>query len=283
MDAESSCRILDAESELIEGTAQAPEGPAVTFFRAVPGCRLPQRADRSAAGTIPTRAFRYCEALTSASAFGWYLFPPISFSLIWDGGSDVIWTYQGADAWFPLKAAQFPNFTDYFDRVAPPEFKGFSPPFLSAFKEPGVVQIWSGLFARTAPDWSLLVRAPVNLPHSQGYEHYEGIVETDRWFGPLFTNVRLTRTNMPVEFDAEFPFLQVQPVFRSVYGDAIDAFEVVTGLDRFGSREWDDFRTTVVVPNVDPHRQRGQYAAVARRHRKRRGSPRSQPNRGAPA
>jgi hypothetical protein len=283
MDVESSGMVLDAETSPIDEAAADPNGSGVTFFRLVPGCRVPQRADRSAAGTIPTRAFRYCEALTSASAFGWYLFPPISFSLIWDGGSDVIWTYQGADAWFPLKAAQFPNFADHFDRVAPPEFKGFSPPFLSAFKEPGVVQMWTGLFARTAPDWSLLVRAPVNLAHSQGYEHYEGIVETDRWFGPLFTNVRLTRTNVPVEFDAEFPFLQVQPVHRSTYGDTLDAFDVVPGLAGFGSREWDDFRTTVVVPNIDPHRQRGQYAAAARRQRKRRGSSPRHKSPGTPA
>ena len=26
------------------------------------------------------------------------------------------------------------------------------------------------------------------------------IIETDRWYGPLFTNVRLTRTNAPIEF-----------------------------------------------------------------------------------
>ena len=128
------------QSTLDDPAIAAPDGPDVAFFRLVPRCRLPQRADRSAAGTMPTRAFRYCEALTSASAFGWYLFPPITFSLMWDGGSDVIWTYQGADAWFPLKVAQFPNFSDHFDRAAPPEFSGFSPPFLAAFKEPGVVQ-----------------------------------------------------------------------------------------------------------------------------------------------
>src|ERR1043166_1037584 len=163
----------------IETDVRAHMGSGVTFYSALPDCRPPERADRSAAVTMPTRAFRYCEALTSASAFGWYVFPPTSFSLIWDGGSDVIWTYHGADAWYPLKAAQFPNFARHFDDVAPPAFRGFSPPFLSAFKEPGVVQIWTGLFARTAPDWSLLVRAPVNLAHSQDYDHYEGIVETD--------------------------------------------------------------------------------------------------------
>ena len=79
---------MEAEMDLLtvvdgaDHPALAPDGPGLTFFRLVPGCRLPQRADRSAAGTMPTRAFRYCEALTSASAFGWYLFPPIGVSFV---------------------------------------------------------------------------------------------------------------------------------------------------------------------------------------------------------
>jgi len=242
--------------------------PLIKFFRFLPQCRVPQRADSSAAGTMPTRAFRYCEAMRWASAFGWYIFPPIGFTLIWDGGTDVIWTYHGADGWYPLKAAQFPGFADHFDSVAPAELRGFSPPFLAAAKEPGLVQIWSGLFARTAPGWSLLVRPPANLARSQGCEHYEGIIETDRWFGPLLTNIRLTRTNVPVDFDPDFPLLQVQPVHRSVYGAMLDDFENVPDLTCLGPEEWEAFRSTVVAPNVDPNRRLGKYAATTRRRRK---------------
>jgi len=108
----------------------------------VPSARLPQRADRAAAGTLPTRAFRFCEAMTTASSFGWYIFPPIGFKLMWDG-SDVIWTYDGVEDWFPLTTAQFPNFAPHFDDAAPDDIKGYSPPFLSSFIEPGVLQIWS--------------------------------------------------------------------------------------------------------------------------------------------
>ena len=247
----------------------SPPTPLASFYRAIPNCRLPQRADRSAAGTMPTRAFRYCEALTSASAFGWYLFPPISFSLMWDGGCDVLWTYQSADAWFPLRVAQFPNFADHFDRVAPPGFKGFSPPFVAAFKEPGVVQIWSGLFARTAPDWSLLVRAPANLAHSQGYDHYEGIVETDRWFGPLFANLRLTRTDQPVHFSADFPLAQVQALPRFVYAeDTIGAVQRVEAPAQLTKADWDNYERTIVVPNQDRDRPFGAYAVAGRKRRK---------------
>jgi hypothetical protein len=245
------------------------DSPEITFFRFVPTCRPPQRADRAVAGTLPTRGFRHCEALTSASGFGWYLFPPISFSLQWDG-SDVMWTFQGADGWYPLKAAQFPDFAQHFDKIAPPEIEGFSPPFLASLIEPGIVQIWSGLVVRTAPGWSVLVRAPANLVRNPGYEHYEGIIETDRWFGPLFTNVRLTRTHAPIEFDADFPFLQVQPVQQSTYGDAVNSFEFVSDMAELGDADWEAYRRTVVAPNVDPHRQRGQYAVATRKRHKKK-------------
>ena len=59
----------------------APAPKLITFHRFVPEARFPMRADRSAAGSLPTRAFRYCEPATSAAAFGYYLFPPTSFTM----------------------------------------------------------------------------------------------------------------------------------------------------------------------------------------------------------
>jgi len=52
-------------------------GPFVEFFQLVPTSNVPRRADKSVGGVIPARALRYCEAITSASAFGWYVFLPI--------------------------------------------------------------------------------------------------------------------------------------------------------------------------------------------------------------
>ena len=111
----------DAEAVAVGVSELREHPPIVTFFRFVPECRLPMRADRAAAGTMPTRAFRHCEAMTSASAFGWYVFPPITFSLMWDGGSEIFWTFKGEDAWFPLSKVQFPGFADHFDKTAPAE------------------------------------------------------------------------------------------------------------------------------------------------------------------
>ncbi|MBV8458244.1 MAG: hypothetical protein JO122_16700 [Acetobacteraceae bacterium] len=240
----------------------------VKFYQLIDGARPPQRADRSAAGTLPTRAYRYCDAVTTASGFGWWVFPPIDLQLLWDG-EGIYWHYAGAANWLSLQpAAQFPHQAARFDAVAPSGLRGCSPPFLTALPEPGAVQIWTGLIARSAPDWSLLVRAPANLPLPGGYVLYEGVIETDRWFGPLFTNLRLTRTNQPVTLRADFPLAQVQPLPRLAYDDStLDSMELVSGMDRLQPDDWADYYHTIVVPNLSPDRPLGSYAVAARRRR----------------
>jgi hypothetical protein len=250
-------------------TQTAPVLPAIArFYRMIDSARPPQRADRSAAGTLPMRAVRYCDAVTTAAGYGWYVFAPMDLSLLWDG-ADIFWRIGEHGDWMALDAAQFPDFAARFDAAAPAELRGCAPPFLTALPEPGVVQIWTGLMARTAPGWSLLVRAPANLPLPGGFAMYEGMLESDRWFGPLFTNLRLTRTHVPVRLRAEFPLLQVQPVPRAAYAEETQArMDAAPDLAAFTASDWDDYRRTVVTPNLDPLRPLGQFAATARRRRK---------------
>ena len=243
-------------------------GPVVTFYQAVPGCRAPIRADSSVLGTLPSRGFQYCEALRAASSFGWYVFPPIDFTLQWDG-SEIIWTYRGAKAWYPLHSAQFPGFQARFDRAAPRRLRGFAPPFLTAVPEPGIVQLWTGLMVGSAEDWSVLVRPPANLPRNLAFDLYEGIVETDRWFGPLFTNLRLIKTDVPIHFSTETPLLQVQPLHRSTYDEEVsNRFGVVADLAAFPPEAWSRYEETIVKPNVAPVRPVGTYASSVRRRRR---------------
>ncbi len=237
----------------------------VRFHRLVAQGLAPQRADRAAGGLLPTRAFRYCEAVTTASAFGWYVFPPVTFSLLWTG-EQTAWTFEGADEWFPLGRAQFPGFSETFDRDAPASVRGYAPPLLAALPEPGVVQVWSGLLARTRPEWSLLLRAPANLPRQGGYDLFEGIVETDRWFGPLFTNVRLTKTDVPTTFDAHYPLFQAQPLHRSAYADELlNDVDVVNGVAALTPADWDRYAATVIKPGAAAV---GHDAAQVRRRRR---------------
>jgi hypothetical protein len=243
-------------------------GPIVTFYGAVPGCRAPMRADPSVLGTLPSRGFQYCEALRAASSFGWYVFPPIDFTLQWDG-SQVIWTYDGAKAWYPLTSAQFPGYQAQFDRAAPKRLRGFAPPFLTAVPGPGIVQIWTGLMVESAENWSVLVRPPANLPRHLAFDLYEGIVETDRWFGPLFTNVRLIKTDVPIHFSTETPLIQVQPLHRSTYAEEVsNAFTVLDNPRRFPAEAWQRYEQTIVEPNRDPVRPVAAYATSVRRRRK---------------
>lgn len=240
----------------------------VSFYAAVPDCRPPMRADPSVLGTLPSRGFQYCEALRAASAFGWYVFPPIDFTLQWDG-SQIVWTYRGAGSWYPLTVAQFPGYARTFDRLAPRRLRGCSPPFLSAVPEPGIVQLWTGLFVESAPEWSILIRPPANLPRSSAFDLYEGIVETDRWFGPLFTNLRLVKTDVPIHFSTETPLLQVQPLPRSVYAEeTANGFAVLGDAAEFPERVWSRYEDTIVKPSLDPQRPVAAYATAVRRRRR---------------
>ena len=234
--------------------------PNAQFYRLIPGIPKLRRADRSADGMISMRAYRYCEALTSASGFGWYVYPPMNFKL-WMEGNEIFWTYEGADGAYPLGGAQFPGFRQFFEDNAPEAVRRLAPPFLTASRDPGVVQIWSGYLARTAPRWALLSRKPANIPITKAYDHFEGILETDSWFGPLFTNIRLTRSDAPVDFHVSQPLFQVQPVLRQCYRNP--SFEVLE-FDDLGEADWQRFEATM-TPNADNRRAPGHYAVATRK------------------
>ena len=239
----------------------------VKFYRILPATSFPQRADKSAGGTIPVRAYRYCEAVRTASAFGWYVFPPADFDLAWDG-VETIWKFSYEEEWTVLDSVQYPDFIQTFNRDCPIDLTDAVPPFITAGAEPGMVQIWSGLFAKTEPGWSLLVRAPANLPRSKNYEHYEGIIETDKWFGPLFTNVRLTKTDMPISFDMGFPLAQVQPLQQSTYSEEVlEAVDTVDSIEQFSEEDWENYRATITKPGRGFEREKGVYAKMVRRQK----------------
>ncbi len=248
--------------------AMNPATPIVTFYRMIEQVLPPVRADRSALGSLPTRAYRHCEAVSTASGFGWYLHAPLDMEILWDG-AQVWWRCEGLEAWIPIGAAQYPHFATRFAETAPEGIREYAPPLVTAIQEPGVVQVWTGLLARTAPGWSLLVRPLANLPRNPGYEPYEGIVETDRWFGPVFSNLRLTRTDSPIRLYASEPFLQCQPIPQMAYADAVlNGAGLVSDLDAFGPEDWQAYERSIVAPNRDPDHQPGGYAAEARRRRR---------------
>jgi hypothetical protein len=246
------------------------DGHIVEFFRLIQEARPAKRAERAAAGYLPSRGLRYCDALTSATGFGYWIFPPMDIRLLWDG-EQIFWSYGADETWLPLTATdsgavQFPNYSAEFDAKAPQALHGYSPPFLTALPELGGVQMWTGLLARTRPGWSLSVRSPVNLPPAPGVATWEGIIETDLWFGPLFTNFRLTKTDEPVYLRAHVPCVQVQPIPQLAYRDEVlGAFECMDASE-LSKSDWDRLGE-VLLPHPDPVIRQGHYAVAVRKRR----------------
>ena len=54
--------------------------PLIRFRQLFSDAPAPGRADAGLSGTATLRAFRFCEPFTAASSFGWYVFPPMDFS-----------------------------------------------------------------------------------------------------------------------------------------------------------------------------------------------------------
>lgn len=262
----NSQRNKSASASASAAAASDPDASSlIRFVQLVDGGRPPRRADRSVGGTLPGRALAYCEPVAAASALGWHIFLARRFRLLWDG-SEVFWQVEGMSQFEPLRCVHYPGFEKAFDEHAPAVAKGYAPPFLSASIQPGVVQVWPGAMAQTRQGWSVLVRPVANLARPSGYELFEGIIETDNWFGPLFTNLRLTRTNVPVEFDDDVPFLQVQVLEKGRYDERFHAdYGVENGLGAFTPEDWARYEETIVKPCANPDRRHGAYARRVRK------------------
>jgi hypothetical protein len=240
-------------------------GPIVTFHRVYPGATPIMPADRSALGTIPAAALQYCEPVCSASAFGWYVFPPANIRLLWNG-VDVFHDVDGQ--WEPLASIHLPDILDHWNSHCPDDLKDMAPPFLTSLFVPGLVQIWSGMLASTAEAWSLLVRPLANVAQSRFYSCFEGLIETDKFKPmPLFMNIKLMATDVAIEIPKTKPLFQVQPILRSCYASA-DCVEI-EGADKLTEADWIGYRKRIRSsnPGTDSHTL-GEYAVSVRKRGK---------------
>jgi hypothetical protein len=244
--------------------------PTLTFHRMYPHALPPLRADKGAYGTLPAAVFQYCEAMRTASAHGWYVFPPFDVQLRWTG-SDILWFNDGR--WEMLIQARLPEFDAYWDEHAPEAMRGLAPPFLSATPVRDIVQVWSGLLVESAEGWNTLVRPVVNVPLSHLYAAYEGVIETDRFAPcPLFTNLQLTSTEVVIVLSQARPLFQVQPIRRESYSDLAHDSEDREGFAEDGAgldnARWQGYRRTIRTDRADETHVVGRYATGARKRAK---------------
>ena len=241
------------------------ESSIVRFYRVIRSARDPQPADPSALGMLSIRTICYHEPARLASGFGWYVYPPTDFKVLWDG-HDIYWRTPNARRWTRLvPGVQFPGKDHRFDEGVSEDTPGCAPAFLNVLPEAGHLQIWTGIIAATRAGWSLLGRSPANVSLPGGYICYDGIVEADRWFGPLIANVRLTQVSSPICFRANFPLLQLQPLPQVAYGDHIAAsMELHNQLEPDELRQ---YRDTIAPLSGNLGPQHNIYASLGNKQR----------------
>jgi hypothetical protein len=188
--------------------------------------------------------------------------------LLWDG-AETQWSVDDGDNWYPLAdAIQYPGFSDNFDSAAPADCQGYSPPFVLRGVEHDILQIWTGVVVSTEPGMAVLVRGPANLQWRSDFAVLEGIIETDQWFGPLFTNIRLRKMNTPIILRRIQPFLQIQPVPREIVTRAASPdVDVRQGLAELSPQNWEQYRMTV-VRRLETRKRLGDYSVETRKRQK---------------
>ncbi|WP_422041104.1 DUF6065 family protein [Roseibium sp.] len=238
--------------------------PLITFYKIFEKVPAIIPADPSAYGSMPTDAFRYCEAMRTASSFGWYVYPPRTLTLT--VSEDIVYAYLDGE-WVLVKSEYLNDgFKKEWENLAPGTLKRHFPAFLRPVPLPGTLQIFTGHFVETAPGWSVLVRAPANVPRGP-FQVYEGIVETDEFKPcPIFVNLRITETGREIRLPFNVPLAQIQLLPRQLYKQDQKRVAYIEQAESVAAMfPWDRFTDTV---HSEPH-PRGRYA-VARRKRDQR-------------
>ena len=220
--------------------------PFIKFVNMFKEAKNPVRADKALYGNAPLRAYRYCEPFTAASSFGWYAFPPIDFSLRWDG-THIFWKqgFREEEEWVLINSPVLPKSAKLLIDRAASHGVGANIPFLACPNEIGIIQIWTGLLASTPQGWSISIRSPVNIPRDPFYEVLSGIIETDWWFGPMVTPIRITKTDVPITFQRNRPLFQIQPVPRIAYLDETLKSYTTSDVEEMSEEDWERFYATL--------------------------------------
>ena len=231
----------------------------ITFYKASPDAPDLTRADGSLFGNMPLRAYQYCPPFRQASGFGWYLYPPCNLMLKTDG-SDFFWKQDHEPKWRLLMS-------ESFYRPAANTPKGImAAPFMSTVRESNVIQIWSGYFAKAAPDWALMMRGPVNFSLSKHLSYVEGIIEPDWWHGPLLFNIEITITETPIILPKTRPLVHALPIYKPSYSkEMLDDVPVVQPED-IPEEVWQEFHHAATIQGR--HEGPGGYKKEQHAHNK---------------
>ena len=241
-----------------------PSDCPVRFFAGMPDIHPPKRAEATLGGAASHRASLYCQPFLLANSFGWYVNPPLDIDLRWDG-AEVKWRSADLDPWSVLETyVNVQNFL-YLAQHAPNDTRRLlNVPWLAVGPEPGIVQLWTGLFVVSEPGWCTLVRGLVNSRRDPNYDVLEGIIDTDWWLGPMVFPIQIRRTDQIIRIRKQTPIVQLQPIHRACLSDATlpDTMETKT-VDDWSAEEWQRYKSSMELKeNTARH---GTYRAESRR------------------
>lgn len=241
--------------------------PIAKFVRLAPSAPPIRPADSTLGGSLPLRAAQHCDPVVTACGYGWHIMAPTEFGLLFDGRGFLITFDEGA-VWHPLADCQIPGLELEHQQCQRHRVAKLLPPFASSLAESGVVQIWSGYSARTRRGWALSIGGVVNHFPSSVYDCMEGVVETDWWTGPLFTNLVFRQSNRPVFFSRERPLFQVRPILKAAYSRQVrDSMEQLLDIGSVEAHDLSDYEWSATRDGTLSS-QKGWYAKRARQGRR---------------
>lgn len=231
------------------------------FVKLYSGAPDVEKADSSARGTLPSRAMQYCEPVAAASRLGWYVFPPVSFSLLWTG-NEVLFKIEEAADWVMLDRYFHPAFTEEYEKHSSIRDRRFAPSFLDLFTEGNIVQIWSGYAVQGVEGYCSFIRSPINTPQNKAYEHYEAIIDTSWHTSPLLTNIKIKKQDVPIYFPRHQPLVQVVPLPVEMLSKKYGLDSDIVLMPEADASFWDAWHDTFLRRNSDGI---GTYAAKQRK------------------
>ncbi|MEQ1962120.1 DUF6065 family protein [Xenorhabdus khoisanae] len=235
----------------------------INFFKAWPESPDPIKANIAITGEIPSRAHQFCEPFLVANSMGFLIYPPMNFDLMWDGYK-IYFQPEGMDEWIIIDKLYLPDSVDIWQKVMPESHSKYLPAFIEAFPEKGVIQVWTGYFVSTSCGESLWIRAPINRPSNINYRVMEGIIESDWWAGPLFTNFEMMRSDVPISFKKTEPILQVFTIPKEYHRNFKRNNFSVSQLDKDTSSEFlERILSTSTRRNTE---KPGSYRRLARKN-----------------
>lgn len=174
-------------------------------------------AEKTCKGTANAAGVKWCGPYSSANRMGFWIYAPIDFDFICDNGNykvNMLEEFSDED-YKIVKSLEKPEDNFDLERWMIPGVGRTK--FTWGAVEKNVVQIWTGLIFKTPPEWSLLIRSPINFPKTNFFV-MEGILETEWLQYDIWINL-VCPIDQVVSIRKEMPLAHLIPIHRDSFDE----------------------------------------------------------------